>query len=184
MKIKMGIIVASSLLIIIGIIVTYSVTQNSTTNKDRGAEASWMNYYEDLESLAGASELIVVGEVIESVPEKRVNLIFTMQKIKIDRYIKGKAVDNDSIHVLQTGGELDGQTTRTFAGTPLFGKKQKYILFLEYTPEGHYLVMGGYQGVGKLKNEMIVLTSEQEKDVLGQKMKNMTIADIRKIVEK
>src|SRR5665647_2020264 len=114
MKIKMGIVIASSLLIIVGIIVTYSVTQNSTTNKDRGTEASWMNYYENLESLVGASELIVVGEVIESVPEKRVNLIFTMQKIQIDRYIKGEAVDNDSIRVLQTGGELDGQTTRTF----------------------------------------------------------------------
>lgn len=184
MTIQKSIIIASSLLIIIGIIVTYSVAQNSATNKDRGTEASWINYYENLESLVGASELIVVGEVIESVPEKRVNLIFTMQKIKIDRYIKGEAVDNDSIRVLQTGGELDGQTTRTFTGTPLFDKKQKYILFLEYTPEGHYLVMGGYQGVGKLKNEIIVLTSEQEKDVLGQKMKNMTINDIQKIIEK
>lgn len=143
----------------------------SDTNFDISAD--WADHFVDLKSMIKETDLIVVGEVVDSIPEKRVNLIFTMQYIKIEECLKGSASKNDVIKVLQTGGEYDGKYTQAFPEIPLWKTGDKMILFLEYAPDdgytqgGHYNVAGGYQGYGFIKNSVIcsdVINSDGEED--------------------
>ena len=146
------------------------------------ANASWVNHYTDTKALTDKSDLIVIGKVIDSVPEKRVDMIFTMQNIKIDKYVKGEKVADDTVKVLQTGGELNGKKTVEFEDSPLFKINDKYLLFLEKTTEGHYLVSGGYQGLGKIVDGKVKVNVDG--DEIGKVFKNKSIEDVEAIISK
>lgn len=126
--------------------------------------------------------MIVIGTVIDSIPEKRVDMIFTMQVIKIDKYIKGEKVPDDTVNVLQTGGELNGEKTFEFEEAPLFKIKDKYLLFLSKTSEGHYLVAGGYQGSDKIVNGKVRFNMES--DNIAKVFDNKRLDDVEALINK
>ncbi|MGI6669551.1 MAG: hypothetical protein ACOX4M_09355 [Acetivibrionales bacterium] len=155
------------MIVVITVAAVYFLTSKNNTDlpaskREPKAHASWATHYTDVEDITDNSDLIVIGTVIDSIPEKRVNMIFTMQVIKIEKYIKGEKVPDDTVKVLQTGGELNGEKTYAFEDAPLFKINDKYLLFLEKTSEGHYLVAGGYQGSGKIVNGKVRFNVESD----------------------
>lgn len=56
----------------------------------------------------------------------------------------------NTVTVMQTGGSKDGLTTKPFADAPLLKSGKTYLLFLEQTEEGHFLIAGGYQGAAEV----------------------------------
>lgn len=140
------------------------------------ADADWVDHYNDLSSMVNKADVVVIGKVIGSKLEKRVDLIFTKQDIAIEKSLKGNLTKGDIIEVLQTGGELDGIKTPEIYDTPLFKKNDKLLLFLSKSSEGHYLVLGGYQGKGKIVNNQIMVEDDQDK--VGKELKDKNIDDM------
>lgn len=144
-----SLIVAVSALNIIGKLTTEQIKVPAT------ASASWNEHYDTMADLINRSELIVLGSVVDSIPEKRVDLIFTKQVIRIDKVGNGTGFNvGDTIQVLQTGGYMNGEITEAFYDDPLFTKGSQHLLFLRKTRDntGLYVKLGGFQGraeVGK-----------------------------------
>ena len=151
--------------------------QNMTINK---AFADWSNHYTDFNDMENAADLIIKGDVIDSYTEQRVDLIFTKQSIEISEMYKGNLKIGDKIEVLQTGGTLNNITTPPFEEAPLLEKGSDYLLLLQYTPEGHYLILGGYQGVGLVKDDNIVFNSSN--DEISQEFKDKKFNDVENIL--
>lgn len=168
-----------ALLFLIAIVTTAAINFMPLKQEIKG-HASWVNHYNDTKTLADKSDLIIIGKVVDSVPEKRVDMVFTKQHIKIDKYIIGDKVADDVVQVLQTGGELNGQKTVELEDAPLFKVNDKYILFLEKTTEGHYLIMGGYQGTGKIVDGKIKVNVDT--DEIGKVFKNKSAEEVEAIV--
>jgi len=85
--------------------------------------------------------------------------LFTLEIIKVYAGDNG----NSDVTVLMTGGSTGEMTTKAPHDTPLLSKEGEYLLFLVRTDEGHYLVSGGYQGLGKLdKNGRISFSNVDE----------------------
>lgn len=59
-------------------------------------------------------------------------------------------------------------------------KKGDYLFFLKYTSEGHYLILGGYQGVGHIKNNKLDFNVEDNvsKELLGK-----SIVEVEEMIE-
>ncbi len=128
-------------------------------------EASWKNHYFDVDSLVKASDIIIEGKVIGATLEQRYDLIFTMQEIEAEKVYIGDLKEGETVTVLQTGGELNGIETKAFREAPLLDKGDDYLLFLEYSDEGHYLILGGYQGVGKIKNGRVTFSNVRNDEI-------------------
>ncbi|HHX72876.1 MAG TPA: hypothetical protein GX701_08140 [Clostridiales bacterium] len=138
---------AIMLLILVGSSLYFKPAENEMP---MGAHASWVDHYYSPEEMVEKSDLILTGKVVRSEPELRIDLVITRHYIEIDRLIKGTVEEKELVPVVQTGGSIGIHTTQAFADAPLFQKGESFLLFLKATDEGHYLVMGGYQGAGKI----------------------------------
>ena len=121
-----------------------------------GPSADWKTHYETMDSMVTDTDLIVKGKVTGHSEELRNDVVFTRQNVEVVTVIKSDS-DNppEEITVLQTGGSKDGVVTEAFPEAPLLETGETYLLFLEHTDEGHYLVGGGYQGVAEIDDESI-----------------------------
>lgn len=146
------------------------------------AHADWTEHYESMEEMIDAADLILTGTVSASTPEQRVDLIFTQQTIQIDTCIKGEANAGDCVNVLQTGGTLGDITTTPFAECPLFSTGDTMLLFLHKTNEGHYLVLGGYQGAGTIEDGIVQVEPGNLDDPVVQALHGATVTSMETLV--
>lgn len=131
-------------------------------------QADWVSHYETIDALVENSDIIILGEKHGSYTEQRISMIFTKELIQIEEVYKGEEIIDDEIvdneiigeeiEILQTGGEMNNITTLPFAEAPLLEEDIEYLLFLDKTSEGYYLIMGGYQGVGTIVNGNVLFS--------------------------
>lgn len=188
-KLNNKIIIVISLILLVLMFVGAYTSGLFSSNKSNSINynapsADWVDHYFSIEDLINNSDLVIVGKVEDSIPQQRVNLIFTRQVIKIQKYLKGSSVLNDTIEVLQTGGTLNGITTQEIDDAPLFKIKDHLVLFLKKTDEGHYLVLGGYQGKGKIENNKIKVDESTIEDKVVKELKDKSIDEIEELVKK
>ena len=164
----------------VGLVYNLKISPGKETKMELKADADWVDHYESIDELTEKSDLVVLGQVTTSVPELRVDVIFTKQNVAINKYLKGDKIQNDAIQILQTGGELSGKKTPEIDDAPLFQKNDNLLLFLKKTTEGHYLVMGGYQGVGKFVNDKIEVNVEQDK--IGKELKAKSKEEVENLI--
>lgn len=81
-----------------------------------------------------------------------------------------------SYNVVQTGGKIEDLTTYPIEGTPTINKNQSYLFLLEKTSEGHYLILGGYQGIGKINNNKLIF--DKSSRISYSKLNNKNISEI------
>ena len=121
---------------------------------------SWAMSYNNMDELCSDSyvDIIAFGEIdriisVESEmlwPERNIYMYFTDFAFKIDRILKGKAVEEVVVH--QTGAE-DGKME--ISDDPLFKTGERYILFLHEYETGRYSVAGGPDGRFKVVGDKI-----------------------------
>lgn len=164
-------------ILIISFVVYYNINQSTEIIPD----ADWASHYDNINDLIKNSGIIIKGKVIDSKPEQRVDLIFTMQEVKIEKVYYGEIKEGDTVSVLQTGGELNGKKTTPFREAPIWNKGDEYLLFLEHTDEGHYLVLGGYQGAGRIENNKVKF-SKVKNDNIAKEFSNKKLLDIESYI--
>lgn len=132
--------------------------------------ASWSDHYSSKEEMAEKSDLIIIGKLVEGIPELCWNLVFTRNQVEILAVYSGDAQIGDVVEVLQTGGKYEGEyeeyDTAPFAEATLLSAENTYALFLRQTePDArygqYYLIMEGYQGVSTISTEEIAMIQEQ-----------------------
>lgn len=180
-KLKNNIIIKLFLVcIIFGLFITQNKTRDD--NNSISGHADWINHFEDFNALINASDIIIKGKKIDSYPEQRVNMIFTKEIIEVSKVYKGSLKKDDTIEILQTGGEYNNIKTSQADEAPLLEKNGNYLLFLQTTDEGHYLILGGYQGVGKIKNKKLKFNVENDK--IAKQLKGKDLSEIEGIISK
>lgn len=140
------------------------------------ASASWADHYTNAEEMINDSVLIIRGKKINESTILQNDLVFTEETIEVNKVYKGNLEKKTTITVLQTGGELDGETTAPIEDTKFMDNGGEYILFLEISPSGkYYLIKGGFQGIGKINKESLVfnkiddeIAKEYEKKVINE----------------
>jgi len=96
---------------------------------------------------ADISEKILRGRVVDLKSEwnQEKTLIYTLVKIRVDEYIKGRGLNAVVLKV--PGGTVEGQT-HAVSDTPQFSPGNDYVVFLESSgqvtggPDGVYLLDG------------------------------------------
>lgn len=144
------------------------------------SNALFVDYYTSVDDMIKAADIIVTGEVVDSIPERRHDMIFTKQKVRVDKVYHGHIKSGDVILVLQTGGSLNGMVTKSFDEIPLF-KKGEYVLFLYHTDEGHYNIQGGYQGAGTVTGNKVQF-SRVKGDAITKALSGKSLADLETII--
>jgi len=147
--------------------------------------ADWIDYYENFDSLIKDADIVIQGKKIDSYAEQRVDLIFTKEVIEINKVYQGDVNIGDKIEILQTGGILNGIETEPFSEAPLLEDDGQYLLLLQYTKEGHYLILGGYQGIGLIEDNQVKFNSENiiiSNDLIGKDI-NSIEKSIEKLIE-
>lgn len=132
------------------------------------AEADWVKCYQNVEEMYLESDLVIQGQVTGSSTEERFDVIFTNQEVKIKKVYRGDLAKGDIITVQQTGGRMNGITTNAFREAPLMKRNGNYLLFLQLAPEGFYLVAGGYQGSGRIVNDILECDGGTTGSVVGE----------------
>jgi len=155
---------------------------HSASQKTVYPSASWVNHYDDVAEMISESDLIIRGTVAASTPEQRINIVVTRQNIHIDKLYQSTAPVGDSIFLLQTGGVLGSTRTKPFPEAPLLEVGKSYLLFLELTEEGHYLIMGGYQGAGRIRAGRLDFTNVYG-DAVSAALDGMNLTDAIALVE-
>lgn len=145
-------------------------------------QADWKDNYSSVDDLIAESDIILSGKVIDSMTEQRFDLIFTNQEIVPENVFKGELVEGQSILVLQTGGEMNGIKTLPFAEAPLLEKDCEYVMFLEDTGEGYYLILGGYQGLGEVVNGRLKF-SNVKSDEISRELTGKTFSAVVNILD-
>ncbi len=169
-KKKTSFIIIPCLLIAVVALAAIKIT---STQQEPLASANWVDHYENMQSIYDKADLIVIASVIKSIPEQRANMIFTKQYLDIKKYIKGEEKKGTDISILQTGGILNGITTAEIAEAPLLELNKEYVLFLRKSNEDHYLVMGGFQGIGEINHGKIEVNVKT--DEIGKVLNDMKI---------
>jgi len=159
----------------------YSIHSDTQRLDIPQSHASWAEHYYSVESLIKASDLIVTGTVVGAEVENRHGLLFTNQEIHIEKVYQGDVRVGDSIRVLQTGGVMDGFESGTFLESPLFEIGDFNLMFLRYTDEGHFLVMGGYQGLGRIDKDSISFAVSD--DVIAQEFARMSYRAVDRYID-
>lgn len=152
----------------------------AANNTNVKSNASWVDHYSNIDSMSNKADLIIVGKITDSKPEKRFDVVFTKQIVTIEKNIKGNKSKGSTVEVLQTGGQLGNTITPEIIDAPLFQKNDKLLLFLNTTDEGPYLVLGGYQGVGKIVNNKIKVNVEE--DEIGKTLKDKDVGEIERAI--
>ena len=153
MKKRFAIVVLTTLTIaLVGMFLVprfFPETITPTNSQSASPEALWIESYSDLQSMVQSSDSIIVGEVIDSKSFLRVDLVFTLQRIKITEVLKGEVKPGEIIDVLQTGGYIEEEDIKTppFREDPLLERNSVQILFLQHSvTDPWWLIVGGYQG--------------------------------------
>jgi len=207
---KRSIILAISLIVVaIALTATISIGYGSNNSEIKSAKSTvheseaaecidWATSAEDTTELISESSLAGTVKVISSKTELREDMVFTKSIVEmkypdmISKDIISEVIGNDEvssknsfmrIEVLQTGGSCDGVTTEAFPDAPLLDVGGKYMLFLEATDEGHYLITGGFRGIAEIKDSKVsFLTSENK--VAFSELENIPTNDVAKTISK
>lgn len=182
---KKVISIAGIVLVFILVVGTvYFVKTNSQKDdveiNSNGAFMDWVDNYSNVQELYDSADLVIKGKKVDSYTEQRVNMIFTNQIIEVNKIYKGDLGKGDKIEVLQTGGKLNNITTAPANEAPLLENKANYLLFLEKTESGYYLIMGGFQGVAMIKNDKVQFNVSY--DSIAKELKDKTLPEIEKIL--
>jgi len=156
-------------------------TTIDTYKSENAPHASWIGGSLNFDDLIKSSDVIITGRVIGSTPEQRFDLIFTRQEVSANSIYKGEVKEGESVIILQTGGRLGEMETRPFQEAPLLVEKSDYLLFLEYTPEGYYLIMGGFQGVARIINNELEFNVSD--DYIANELYGMSYSDVTSIMQ-
>lgn len=169
MKIKfnycLGGIIATAI-IAITLFTTNTLTTNTSSSVKQPQEVIKVSYdwpyYPSVKELVDASDLIVIGKVIEDNKSVRNELkimhnpnlpqekkekyekmkeyeIVTESKIQISKVIKGEVNTNDNISVQQVGGIYEN-TKQEVADMKYLKKGDEIIIFLNKTPDNNIFV--------------------------------------------
>lgn len=132
----------------------------SIKNTEPATYASWSATYSSVEEMINNSDLIILGELVDSSTELRHDLVFTHEYIKVNSVLKGTILAGETIDVLKTGGTYGNISTPAINGVPLLSEilsdridSRNILLCLELTDPDpiygqYYLIAGGYQGFG------------------------------------
>jgi hypothetical protein len=167
-----------SLILVAGII--YFNIPNNDDKITNTAEADWTEHFEDFNNLYKSSDLIIKGKKVDSYTEQIVDLVFTKEVIEINKVYYGNLEKGSKIEILQTGGTYNNIKTEAFEEAPILDNNGNYLMFLRETPEGHYLILGGYQGVGLIKNNKVIFNKHNEK--IAKDLKDKDLNDIEKLI--
>lgn len=143
----------SKLILIIITFLVFSGCSKETLRK--GNHADWLESYESVEEMAVASDVIVLAEVAKQTMQTRIDMVFTMSEMTILEIYKQNVLPDSKIVVLQTGGKFADLVTAPIEGVLMLQESKTYLLFLRKSEEGHYLVMGGFQGAATVINQAI-----------------------------
>lgn len=109
--------------------------------------------YQDLESLANASEQIFSGKCISSKPVFQNDTLYTLSKVKIKKVFTGTLAEGDIVNIIEMGG-------RTTVGEYVKGcniEEKAFEVGSERLPDNYNLVVG-IDGFFPLeKNEEVLL---------------------------
>jgi hypothetical protein len=178
-KRKIALLVTVFSMIIIGFVLfTSKKDDNKIINS---ASADWIDHYNDFNSMASAADLIIKGKKVDSYPEQRADLIFTKQVIEIKKIYKGDLNIGDKIEILQTGGTINNITTLPIEEAQLLDNNGNYLLLLRKSSEGHYLILGGYQGVGLIKDDENVIFNDANTEFTND-LKSKKLKDIEEVL--
>jgi hypothetical protein len=178
-KKKIGLLVTIFSMIIFGFVFfSFKKEDNKIINN---ISADWIDHYSDFNSMASAADLIIKGKKVDSYQEQRVDLIFTKQIIEIRKIYKGELNVDDKIEILQTGGTLNNITTLPFEEAQLLDNNCNYLLLLRKTSEGHYLILGGYQGVGLINDNENVVFNDANTEISSE-LKTKKLKDLEEIL--
>jgi hypothetical protein len=178
-KSKIKVIAILFSLVLVAGIVYYNIPSKSDKTINT-ADADWTEHFEDFSSLKENSDLIIKGKKVDSYTEQRVDLVFTKEIIEVNKVYSGEIKEGSKIEILQTGGTLNDIVTEPIEEAPILDKGGNYLLFLKSTPEGHYLILGGYQGVGLIKDNKIKFNKHNEK--ISNELKDKSLKDIENIL--
>lgn len=143
-------------------------------------QASWTTHYNTVEEMIKASDEIVIAKVITQSTELRVDMVFTISNLEIIQRI-GTSVDATSLSVLQTGGQKGDFETYPIEDVLMLSKGKTYLLFLEKTDEGHYLLMGGYQGAATIQNGKVIFPNN--KAFAQNKLDRLTLEQVDQAIK-
>lgn len=181
---KKILIVIPTILILCFVILSILPNKNAymdKLNKTQTGSATWAYGAHSIDELMNYSDLIVKGKVIDYEPIQDGDLIFTFESVEVLEVIKGNVSKGDKITVVITGGELNGKVTNPIEDCPIMDMRTPYMLFLQKTDSGHYAIVAGNQGFGRIKNNTIEYTAhdnltsllkEYNEKTLTQKLQN------------
>jgi hypothetical protein len=115
------------------------------------ARATIMKYLE-IEDLARFSSDIFHGQVMTTgtVWNAERTRIYTVTRVRIHESFKGAARRDQTVSVVQLGGERDG-VRMEYAGRPVFTAGESVVLFTTRAPSGELTVVGMKQGKMKVE---------------------------------
>ena len=164
-----------------------SSNSSSITHQEGAPHADWVKVHNNSTDLVNDSDIIFKGRVINTTPELRYDVVFSMQTIEItEPYAisrdKIKLLDTlDKAHptivLLQTGGTYGSITSTPFPEADLLEVGKEYLFFLQATPEGHYLPSGSFQGIAEVNDDTIHFGEETVQffpDLENQSLKTLT----------
>lgn len=116
----------------------------------------------DLDELVGHSQRIVLGEVLFSESfERSDGTIGTWHRIRVERDVRGNAVDESEVIVETLGGSI-GDIAMRVEGEPSFAVGERVLVFIhEGGPYAAFRPVGMGQGVMRVRLEQGVETVTQ-----------------------
>lgn len=166
--------------------------------------ASYVNHFDNLQTMTADSDLVVkaavlhaqpiriVGETAPTSKQKQLGVttgvVFTDYLLRVEQVLKGQPPDNGTIVVVQTGGIYNG-VTEFIEDDPLFEIGERDILFLrdisndpiQAPGERKYIINGTPQARFKITNGQISPMIPEEAFV--GKFKGMREADFLKAIQ-
>ncbi|TQK62868.1 hypothetical protein FB479_104183 [Brevibacillus sp. AG162] len=145
-------------------------------------EAYFRETFTDVEGLAENADIIAEAEVISQVyhPEYEYLSVYTVSELRLTKVYKGDVEIDDTVSVLETGGEFDereaakyipsgkpgtrsgnddlGVITQGIEGSVPMKEGNKYFVFLTEDDDDVYNVVGSVQGKIKINDKNTLLS--------------------------
>ncbi len=188
--VALAIVVVAALLVSFPNLTSNTLSEPVVVQEDTGrivAFASWAKINKDLPSLIRDSELIIIGEVIESKPFLRIDMVFTLQTVRVQKVLKGEVKPGDVVEILQTGGSLEdeGIERPPFREDPLFELGSTHLLFLyRSSTDPWWLITGGFQGRAEVRGGQLQIVEQvvELEDPVGLELHNRSLSQIETLV--
>ena len=143
--------------------------------------ASWRVVYNDFDSFAKASDLILAGRVTGETIDLRHNLVFTLQEVEVLTVYKGGVQEGESVTVSIDGGIMDDVETIPFDEIPLMEIGKEYLLFLEGNDTAKYVIPLSYQGIYLIENGTLRVPGVRHDDI-AKELEGMGISEIERML--